>query len=144
MVQWTLRKLLLAALSAIIGAVVTGYFFAVGEDLWQGTKEGMPTLPNLWNPFWFVSVPLAIIGILLLIYDVLGKHKHIPRVENVSAPSQKGASWFSKFRRPPIWEGEQRIRFWTTIIFIEIFGAIGIHIFLDLFFFCITIISSNF
>lgn len=136
MVQLTLRKILLGAISTIMGALITGYFFSIGEDLWQRTKEGAPILPNLWNPFWFISVPLAIIGILLLAYDVyLRKHKLTPQAEKITipAPSQKRASWLSKLRRPPIWKGKRRTEFWTTAVIVEITGPIFIYTFYSLF-----------
>ncbi len=126
MVQLTLRNILLAAASTIIGGLITGYFFSIGADLWERTKEGAPTLPNLWNPFWYISVPLFIIGLFLLTYDIyLRKRKSTSQVEKVTVlpSSQKGQSWFSKFRVPPI-KKEKRIEVWTFLIVMVIGGVV--------------------
>lgn len=56
----------------LVGLVVTsflsGYFYSMGEDFWKLTKEA-----PLMNPFWFVSVPIGVLGIILIIYGLKRK-----------------------------------------------------------------------
>ena len=85
---------------------------------------------DLGNPFWFVSVALGIMGILLLIYGIyIVKHKPILQKENIimSSPSKKGViGLFFSFRRPPL--KEKRPEFWMIVLMTGIGGATMIGI----------------
>lgn len=62
----------------VISSVISGYFFSIGADLWAVTKEQTSPLP-FGNLFWFVSVPIGIVGIVLLAYAIwYSKHKPKP------------------------------------------------------------------
>ena len=111
----------------MISSFISGYFFSIGATLWQFTTEDKLNLPS---PFWLVSVPLGIIGVLLLIYGIyLEKHELAPQGENITipAPSQKRAGWFSRLRRSPV-KKEKRADFWTNMIMMIIIGAAMIAI----------------
>jgi hypothetical protein len=127
MVKLSLKTILVAGIGLVTSSLISGYFFSIGATLWELTTQGKL---DFGSPFWLVSVPLGIIGILLLIYGIyLGKHKPTPQGENIimPAPSQKMVGWFSKLRRNPI-RKEKRLEFWTTMIILIIVGAITIII----------------
>ena len=69
--ELTFKNLVVGGAALVVSSVISGYFFSIGADLWQVTKE--QNVPSSISPFWYVSVPLAGVGIVLLILAVLRK-----------------------------------------------------------------------
>jgi len=76
MVELTPKALGLSAIGCVITALVSGYVFSIGADLWQLTKQslGLSTVSTL---FWGVSVPLGVLGIVLAVFAIM-KSRHKP------------------------------------------------------------------
>jgi len=69
MPKLSFKKLVLTGIVFVVGAIASGYFYGVGQELWQITS-GQQFMPSFNSPFWFVSVPLGIVGVILLILAV--------------------------------------------------------------------------
>lgn len=53
----------------MLASIFSGYFYGMGSDLWQLTKTRFD-FSFFLNPFWYVSVPIGIVGIMLLIWGI--------------------------------------------------------------------------
>ena len=56
-------------IGAVITAFLTGYFGSMGIDFWELTKSGVNASMFL-TPFWLVSVPIGVFGIMLLAWGI--------------------------------------------------------------------------
>lgn len=69
--QLTFKNLIIGGAALIVSSIITGYFFSIGADLWQITKQ--QNFPTSVSPFWYLSVPLGIVGIALVVLAIIRK-----------------------------------------------------------------------
>jgi hypothetical protein len=70
MPELSFKNLIMAGVVLMVSSVISGYFFSIGSDLWEITKTQNAPFPAV-QPFWYVSVPLGIIGIVLLVLAIM-------------------------------------------------------------------------
>jgi hypothetical protein len=73
MPEISFRALIIGGFVLIVSSVASGYFFSIGADLWQITRPQLNEA-NLQTLFWLISVPIGVIGTVLLILALMKTH----------------------------------------------------------------------
>ena len=96
MQKLSVGTVLIGAVIAIFGAFISGYFFSMGADFWNLTK-GVQTVNPL---FWYITVPLGLIGIGLCAYalHLMRKSKTISLVSKPDLLARSGGTEEEKKR----------------------------------------------